>query len=502
MKRVQFVSCTVSVGVLLLVLLTIPIVQEKISQEVLKRDAQLLLYQLHDDLVDAFKVKQKVYDTVTKGCTGETSNHLEKFVLEHPSVRWIGVDDYKMRHCSNTNTKLTFAHSHQTSINNDSYLAFTTNELLGEGLALISESQYFKLLILLDPLLIQFMHEFTCTACLSYRLSVMNDANPQVDSSSQEESYKTKVSAVREENGVSLRLELLAKADFVALYFSHSLLLVVVLGLTLASLSYFLTKNFLSVRLSIERLIKEGIKNQEFIPYYQPIVNSETKEIQGAELLVRWQRKDGSIVPPGQFIEAAEQSKLILPITEQLLIAACEDIKKFGWDATRKYISINLVPDQINDTRFFNFTQQRISASGVNAYNLSLELTERRPVSDLANAKKVLSLFTDLGVDIKLDDAGTGFGAFSYIQELGINTLKIDKMFVDTILHKEDLKSPVLESIIAFGKTSNMHLIAEGVENKQQVEFLASEGVFDIQGYYYGKPMNADHFEKWMNERR
>ena len=501
MRRVRVISFAVSLSVLFSVLTLAPVVQEKISQEVLKRDAQLLLYQLHEDLLDALEVKNRVHELIKEGCAVDTSLYLEKFVLEHPSVRWIGIDDHKQQHCSNTNTKLTFSHSLQASMSSESYITLTSNELLGEGLALISEAQYFKLLILLDPLLIQFMSEFACVECLSYKLTVFNGESATHHLSGFVEDFQTSVIAYREENGVSIKLELLAKPDFVDLYFSQSLWIVLVLGLALAWASYFLTKGLLGARLSIERLIKEGINNREFIPFYQPVVNSLTNEVTGAEMLVRWQKRDGSVIPPVQFIEVAEQSKLILPITEQLVTMACEHIRLFGWDKTSKFISINLVPEHIESDEFLHFIKAQIAKFDIRPQNISLELTERHPISNFEKAKQVLNDFSEMGVDIKLDDAGTGFGGFSYIQELGINTLKIDKMFVDTIMHDSDFKSPVLPSIISFAESSHLHLIAEGVEEKEQVEFLADKGVFDIQGYYFGKPMDARAFLIWMENK-
>ena len=120
-------------------------------------------------------------------------------------------------------------------------------------------------------------------------------------------------------------------------------------------------------------------------------------------------------------------------------------------------------------------------------------------IDDLAQARRALQNFYDLGVELKLDDAGTGYGGFSYIQELNISTLKIDKMFVDTIA-SEDLKGAVLESMISFAKDSHLGMIAEGVEDKHQVSYLQERNVYLIQGYVYAKPMPIEEFVDWVKK--
>ena len=109
----------------------------------------------------------------------------------------------------------------------------------------------------------------------------------------------------------------------------------------------------------------------------------------------------------------------------------------------------------------------------------------------------MLEKFYQAGIKLRLDDAGTGYGIFSYVHELGASTLKIDKMFVDTI-NRDDVKGTVLGAIIAFARSSNLEMIAEGVENSYQVDYLSSKGVFYIQGYIYAKPMSFEHFSEWL----
>ncbi len=127
-------------------------------------------------------------------------------------------------------------------------------------------------------------------------------------------------------------------------------------------------------------------------------------------------------------------------------------------------------------------------------HQLSLEITERMPINDMELAKTTLNKIFSLGIDLKLDDAGTGYGCFSYVQNLGISTLKIDKMFVDTIGHEQNFSRKTLDAIILFAKESHLEMIAEGVETKQQQAYLHGLGVRLIQGYCYAKPLPADEF--------
>lgn len=135
------------------------------------------------------------------------------------------------------------------------------------------------------------------------------------------------------------------------------------------------------------------------------------------------------------------------------------------------------------------------------ASSISLEITERIKIENLSHASQSLEKFYHHGIELKLDDAGTGYGGFSYIQELGISTLKIDKMFVDTI-NRNDIKGSILESIISFAQSSNLGMIAEGVEELDQVMYLQERDVLLVQGFYYGKPMPVGELQQWIESRR
>lgn len=260
----------------------------------------------------------------------------------------------------------------------------------------------------------------------------------------------------------------------------------VALGVVLVAL-YWLQRNY---RRSLKSLLEAGIERREFTPFYQPIVDSRTLRVVGFEALLRWQR-GGDQVSPGAFIDYAEEQGLIMPMTGQLLEQVIKDLCVLG---AEQWVSVNLVAAHIEQPRLRELLQRHHWPSPL---RLTFELTERNPITDIEGAAREITALQQRGYHFKLDDFGTGYGGFAYLQQLGIRQIKIDKMFVDTI-GTNDLKRSVLDAIIAFGRESDMEMIAEGVETREQVEYLSQQGVYLIQGYVYGKPMSLAQLLKWQ----
>jgi sensor c-di-GMP phosphodiesterase-like protein len=172
-----------------------------------------------------------------------------------------------------------------------------------------------------------------------------------------------------------------------------------------------------------------------------------------------------------------------------------------NWHYSDRFISINIVPKHIENDTFYHFLTTAMIEQKIPPKNISLEITERLQIDDLKTARAQLNKYFAFGIDLKLDDAGTGYGGFSYVQELGINTLKIDKMFIDTI-DSNDVKASVLQAIINFAQTSKLKTIAEGVEEISQVNYLAKHNVFAIQGYVYAKPMAKEDLVVWLHNKK
>lgn len=265
------------------------------------------------------------------------------------------------------------------------------------------------------------------------------------------------------------------------------------LGAFIAGFLILLRRLLIRRRLSLHSLVQRGIVKREFIPYYQPIINLKTKELYGCEVLARWKKKGVGLISPMEFIPYVEKSGQIIPITNLLIEKTIKDLSTINWQLTDRVISINLVPQQLENLQIMNESLALFSNSKIPVKQVAFEITERKQFEDLTIASEVIQYLKAQGIDIKLDDAGTGYGGFSYIQELNLRSLKIDKMFVENI-GTTDIKLSLLDSIIAFGKQAGMEMIAEGVETKEQSDYLVERDVYLQQGYYFGMPMNAEEF--------
>jgi EAL domain-containing protein (putative c-di-GMP-specific phosphodiesterase class I) len=266
--------------------------------------------------------------------------------------------------------------------------------------------------------------------------------------------------------GIRAKVTLGASQPYVDTFQSGGRILAAGIAAIVALTLSFMLYGLLARQTSVASLMREGLRQSEFLPYYQPIVDGRDGSVLGAEALVRWSRR-GKLVPPGQFVPEAEENGLIGPITEQVVKKVLKDIKKLGWVGTNRYISINAEPDQIMKTDFCKSLVKQLTDSGIPGRNIAVEITERRQLTDLAVGRDRLLCLANSGVDIKIDDAGTGFGGFSYVQELPVSTLKIDKIFIDTLRAKGDAKRPVLDAIIHFARESGLSTIAEGVETNE-----------------------------------
>ncbi|BDM63282.1 diguanylate phosphodiesterase [Shewanella sp. NFH-SH190041] len=231
---------------------------------------------------------------------------------------------------------------------------------------------------------------------------------------------------------------------------------------------------------SLNQMLQQGISQKEFKPLYQPIVDARSGYTVGYEALIRWYHKK-QCIPPSTFIDFAESSNLIIPMTEQLIKQVIKDLPKLP---AGTWVSINIVASHLETEILTNLLKELNYPS---PRRLHFELTERQPIIDTENAAKQISQLNKYGYRIKIDDFGTGFGGISCLQQLDITTIKIDKMFIDTI-GTDDFKAGVLNSLIRFGHDFKLEMIAEGVENKKQADYLLQQGVFLHQGYLYSKP--------------
>lgn len=243
---------------------------------------------------------------------------------------------------------------------------------------------------------------------------------------------------------------------------------------------------------NLSRCIRKSIEKDEIYFLMQPKYWTNSEKIQGFEVLARWRSEELGFVSPGEFIPMAEDNGFIIEIGKLLIkdsFKKCKILKdKMGSDFK---IAVNLSEIQIRDENLINFIKESIKNEEIDPKNIEFEVTETVIMTSLNNNAKVLEELRDLGVSIALDDFGTGYSSLNYLRKLPIDTVKIDKSFIDDI--SKDFKGEcIIEKIVELAHLLDLNVVAEGVENKEQVEFLSRIDCDVIQGYYYSKPRTFD----------
>ena len=260
------------------------------------------------------------------------------------------------------------------------------------------------------------------------------------------------------------------------------------------SMKYFETPIFQDFieNINMENKLKEAVNMNRFLLYYQPQYDSRSGKLRGVEALVRWQDESGKMISPGVFIPIAEKSGMIVPIGAWVLE---EGIEKYA-EWREKYncdmiLSLNISAIQYKRPDFVNNLLELLEKYKVNPKDIELEITESVLIDDFEQVVSKLRTLKEYGIKISLDDFGTGYSSLSYLKGLPIDTLKIDKSFIDTVT--EDKSTQVItESIVSMVKKLGYETVAEGVETEEQFEYLKKIECDNIQGYLLGKPMPAD----------
>jgi sensor c-di-GMP phosphodiesterase-like protein len=238
---------------------------------------------------------------------------------------------------------------------------------------------------------------------------------------------------------------------------------------------------------------EQAIAANEFIAYYQPVVDIRSGRLRGAEVLVRWRKSDGSFVLPSAFIPFAESSGLIVPLTRALMRRVCEEV---GETISRRpdiKIGFNLAARHFEDDSIIADVRAIFEPSPIPLRQVVLEVTERQPLENLAGARRIIAGLQELGCGVAIDDVGTGHGGLSYILKLGADTIKIDKMFVDAI-GSEHHSTTILETLVDLARSMRMDVVAEGVESFEQVLKLRELGILAAQGHVFCPPLPGSSF--------
>jgi len=241
--------------------------------------------------------------------------------------------------------------------------------------------------------------------------------------------------------------------------------------------------------------LRHAIESEEFLLYYQPIVDVTTEEWTGLEALIRWDSPTRGLVSPAKFIPVAEESNLINQLSKWVIRRACSDLKKIHESGYQDFkISVNISPSDLKVDGFVEEVISILMALEIPPKYLSLEITEGVFIDDFEKTAEKFKQLREFGVRISVDDFGTGYSSLSYIKKLPVNFLKIDQSFVRGIPGTDD--GTIASIINNLAKELNMRVIAEGVETIEQLTFLRDRGVEEAQGYYFSVPLPVD---KMMN---
>ncbi|MBU0593188.1 MAG: EAL domain-containing protein [Gammaproteobacteria bacterium] len=245
-------------------------------------------------------------------------------------------------------------------------------------------------------------------------------------------------------------------------------------------------------RLILDTSLRHALELQEFALYYQPQVDLATRRIIGVEALIRWVRPELGIVNPVEFIPAAEENGLIVPIGEWVMKTACQQLKVWhDLGLTHLSMSVNLSGRQFKEETLLERIAEIVRETEIDPSTLHLELTESMLMDAGTTTIKKLEQIRALGILLSIDDFGTGYSSMSYLKRFPINTLKIDKSFVQD-LPQDSEDSAITKAIIAMAHSLKMSVMAEGVETEEQAEFLLANGCLNSQGYLFSKPVPAE----------
>ena len=255
-------------------------------------------------------------------------------------------------------------------------------------------------------------------------------------------------------------------------------------------------------QLQIENLIRQGIKDDLFTVYYQPKVDIASGKLVSMEALVRFEHPEKGIVSPGQFIPLAEQTGQIIEIGEQVLRKACADTKRWvNQGIFTGRVAVNISAKQFELPDLDDRINKVLNEVGLSPLHLECEITEGTLMENPENGLRMMRRLREKGIHLALDDFGTGYSSLAYLKRFPLNTLKIDKAFIDDIA-KSSVDRHMAAAIISIAHNLGLKVVAEGVEDEQQLSILRRYDCEMLQGFLYSRPINADRFEKLLSENQ
>jgi EAL domain-containing protein (putative c-di-GMP-specific phosphodiesterase class I) len=249
---------------------------------------------------------------------------------------------------------------------------------------------------------------------------------------------------------------------------------------------------------TVEEALRKAIIEKQFVLFYQPKIDLQTKQCYGMEALIRWQHPDLGLVSPMEFIPVAEETGLIIDIGdwvfEEVCIRAKEWHERFPWLTSA---AVNLSARQFNQDDFTEKLADVLMKTGVKHSIIDLEITESLIMDNVETVVDVLAELQQLGLSISIDDFGTGYSSLGYLKRLPADTLKIDRTFVNEITTDSSDKA-IVRSILALADNLKLKVVAEGIEDEEQEKILTEMGCTYAQGYYFSRPLNEAAFTEFL----
>jgi diguanylate cyclase (GGDEF)-like protein/PAS domain S-box-containing protein len=253
-----------------------------------------------------------------------------------------------------------------------------------------------------------------------------------------------------------------------------------------------------SRRIGMEAELADAVENRRFIVHYQPAVDLWTRRIVGAEALVRMTHPETGLVPPMEFIPLAEETGIIVAITEQVIREACRQLRAWQDEGLpRLVVAVNLSGRDFQNTALTAKVSAIVRDAGIDPSLLEIEITESVAMHDFKQTLHILQGLRAEGMRVAIDDFGTGYSSLAYLKRFPINTLKIDRAFIKDML-EDPQDQAIVNAIVVMAHAMNMEVLAEGVEGPEQLEYLLAKGCDRAQGYHFGKPVPAQEFQAML----
>lgn len=252
----------------------------------------------------------------------------------------------------------------------------------------------------------------------------------------------------------------------------------------------------------IEDKMEKALEKGEFFVCYQPKYSTRSKEIVGAEALVRWRMNGEKVIPPSEFIPLFESNGFIKELDKYVFEQACKDVREWldkGLDV--KPVSVNLSQMQLYNSNFIKEYMEIRERYDLEPKYVQLELTETALFENTIVLENVINQLHELGFEVLMDDFGKGYSSLNMLKNVEVDTVKIDKSFVDDIGNNKRVER-IIATIISLVRSLNMHVVAEGVENEMQYKFLNLVECDEIQGFYFSKPIEAKEYEKMLKKKK